>query len=115
MNQFCFEQLCYAFIELFKHSPRIHEKSKLQQDELLDLLRILLDLIDLVDEAVVSLGSWVEASRLCSDVDPDDTPLVALALQMPGKLWTNDEPLRTHLIRMGFSNFFNTSKTTFLN
>lgn len=33
----------FAFIELFKHSPRIQDKSKLPSDELLNLLRIILD------------------------------------------------------------------------
>ncbi len=99
----------FTFVELFKHSPRIQEKSKLDADDLFYLLRMIINKIELVDESVVSLGCWIEASRLCRDVDKADTAFVALSLQFNGKLWTKDKLINSHLIRNGFTQFFDPS------
>ena len=55
---------------------------------------------------MISLGTWVEAARLCREIDPADIAFVALALQLNGKLWTRDAQLRDHLARNGFTDFF---------
>lgn len=93
-------------VELFEHAPRIQEKTRLSRVNLLDLLNIILGHIDFLDDGLISGGSWVEAARLCRDVDMDDIAFVALTLEMEGRLWTRDNRLRTHLVRNGFSNFF---------
>lgn len=104
--EFNFYSTHVLVVELFDHSPRIQEKSSLTSERLRDLLRIVLNRVTLVDDAVISIGSWVEAMRLCSDVDMDDLPFVALALEFRAPLWTRDARLKTHLIKKGFSNFF---------
>ena len=51
-------------------------------------------------------GLSVEARRLCRDVDLKDTPFVALALYLDGRLWTGDDVLKTSLKAKGFDRFF---------
>ena len=96
----------YLVVELFEHAPRIHEKTQLSRDQQLDLLNIILGNLRLIDDDLISVGSWVEAARLCRGVDMDDIAFVALTLEMNGRLWTRDRPLRSHLLRHGFFSFF---------
>ncbi len=96
----------FSLVELFKHSPRVQAKSKLTPDDLFESFRIIINMVRFVDEDVVSLGSWVEASRLCKDVDPADMPFVALSLHFDCKLWSKDNTLKNHLTQKGFSSFF---------
>src|SRR2546430_2169828 len=45
--------------------------------------------------ANIPVGTWVEAHRLCKDIDEKDTVYVALTLQLDGQFWTQDEKLKT--------------------
>lgn len=96
-------------VELFDHSPRIQEKTHLDAERLREFLRIVLNKVRLMDDGVISISSWVEAMRLCRDVDMDDLSFVALALELEAQLWTRDTRLKTHLVRNGFTNFFEPS------
>ncbi len=96
----------FAVVELFEHSPRIQERSHLPREQLLDLLALIVGRVGLRNDGIISLGTWVEASRLCRGVDSGDIPFVALALELKGRLWTRDKRLKNHLIRNGFSEFF---------
>jgi len=62
--------------------------------------------VDFVNEANISLGAWIEARRLCKDVDQRDTPYVALTLHLDGRLWTEDTVLKQGLRAKGFNNFY---------
>ena len=57
-----------------------------RQDELLECLYELLARVRFVEEGSIPLGTWMEARRLCRDVDPKDTPFVALALHLEAHL-----------------------------
>ena len=96
----------YVVVELFEHSPRIQRKSRLSKEKMLEVLTILIGQIRLLDDGLISIGSWIEARRLTRDVDMDDITFVALALELSARLWTRDQPLKSHLIRNGFSNFY---------
>ncbi len=96
----------YVVVELFKHSPRIQRKTRLNNESLLEVLSILIAQVRLIDDGFISVGSWIEARRLTKDVDMDDIAFVALCLELDGVLWTKDEALRSHLIRNGFSDFY---------
>ena len=93
-------------VELFEHSARIQEISRLEIHDIIDVLRIILSHVRLIDDGFISIGSWVEAMRLCSGVDMDDLSFVALALELNCPLWTHDLRLKRHLIKNGFSSFF---------
>jgi hypothetical protein len=82
----------YLFVELFKHKTRLARAAGLADDELLDALHALENRLEFVNEANISLGMWMEAHRLCRDVD--------------GRLWTEDAQLKQALHAKGFHNFF---------
>jgi len=48
---------------------------------------------------------FIEAYRLCNDVDENHTTCVALTLELSGLLWTRDEELKSGLRRRGFDRF----------
>lgn len=96
----------FFLVELFKHKERIARASALPEEDLLECLYELLARVHFVDEGAVPLGTWVEARRLCCDVDVKDTPFVALTLHLDGRLWTADDSLKAGLQAKGFDRFF---------
>lgn len=96
----------FFLVELFKHKERIAQISELEADELLECLYELLARVNFVEEGSVPVGTWMEARRLCRDVDPKDMPFVALALHLDGRLWTADDELKSGLRLKGFDRFF---------
>ena len=96
----------FVIVELFKHKDRIIAASGLSENEILEALHILAQRVDFRDESLCAVGEWMEAWRLCKDVDPKDVAYVALAIHLGAKLWTFDEELRRGLEQRGFSSFF---------
>ena len=95
----------FFLVELFKHKERIAQASTLPESDLLECLYELLARVHFVDEGGIPIGTWMEARRLCRDVDPKDTPFVALTLHLDGQLWTGDNELATALRAKGFDRF----------
>jgi predicted nucleic acid-binding protein len=96
----------FFLVELFKHKERIAAATELSEDDLLECLHELLARIDFVEEGSIPIGTWMEARRLCRDVDLKDTPFIAMTLHLDGRLWTGDEALKTALRAKGFNRFF---------
>ena len=105
-----FTRDCYGprflLVELFKHKERIARATELREDELLECLHELLARIHFVEEGAIPMGTWMEARRLCRDVDAKDTPFVALSLHLDCRLWTSDEELKAGLRAKRFDRFF---------
>jgi predicted nucleic acid-binding protein len=96
----------FFLVELFKHTERIVEASALTADELLECLYELLVRVRFLEEGAFPIGTWMEARRLCQEVDPKDAPFVAITLHVSGRLWTYDSELKTGLRVRGFDRFF---------
>ena len=96
----------FLFVELFKHKERIVRASELAEEDLLECLHELLARVQFVEEGSVPLNIWMEARRLCRDIDPKDTPFVALTLHLDGRLWTSDEELKAGLRAKGIDRFY---------
>ena len=96
----------FLFVELFKHKERLARAARFGEEELQSGLQSLVSRIEFVNEANIPVGTWMEAHRLCKDVDEKDTPYVALTLHMDGRLWTDDDVLKTGLGARGFDRFF---------
>jgi predicted nucleic acid-binding protein len=96
----------FVFTELFKHKERILAATSLSEDELLEALNSLFAHIQFLDESAIPIGHWLEARRLCVDIDEKDTPFVALALYLNAPLWTEDDELKEGLGAKGFKSFF---------
>jgi len=96
----------FIIVELFKHAPKIQKVTKLSRDEVLESLSSIVNRIKFYEEDLISIGNWVEAFRLCRDVDEKDTPYIALTLELEAELWTNDDELKIGLKRKGFNTFY---------
>lgn len=103
-----YEFFCPRFllVELFKHKERLKDETTFEEEDLLNCLHEMLSRIHFIDEGSIAMGTWMEARRLCLDVDPKDTPFVALALHIDASLWTTDEELKSGLHAKGFQRFF---------
>jgi predicted nucleic acid-binding protein len=64
---------------LFKHKERIAQASALSESELLECFYELQARVRFIEEGTIPIGTWMEARRLCREVDPKDAPFVALA------------------------------------
>lgn len=96
----------YLFVELFKHKERLARATRLSEGDLLEALHTLTSGLEFITETDIPLGTWMEAHRLCSGVDEDDTPYVALTLHLEGRLWTEDKELKIGLRAKGFDSFY---------
>lgn len=96
----------FLIVEIFKYKQLIVSKSKETEEEVYELLAIILQKIRFVNEEVISLGNIIHAHRLCNDIDEKDTPFVALTLELEGKFWTRDKPIKEGLKAKGFNEFF---------
>ena len=96
----------FLFVELFKHKERMVRASRLPEMEIVEALHALVARLAFHDEALVPLGIWVEALRLCAPTDEKDTSYVALALHLDADLWTEDAELKAGLRSRGFNRFF---------
>ena len=96
----------FLFVELFKHKERLLNASGLPELDLLAGLHTLLNQLTFVHEDDISVGTWMEAYRLCKGIDVNDTPYVALTLHMDGRFWTEDKELKTALRTRNFDRFF---------
>lgn len=96
-------------IELFKHKSRIEDFSGLAEKELLELLYELLSGVEFINEAYIPFACWQQAHRLLLDVDPNDTPYVALTIHLDASLWTDDRRLIEGLAAKGFLNCVSTA------
>lgn len=96
----------FIIVELFKHALKIQNATKLSRDEVLELLSSIINQIKFYDEDLISVGSWIEAFRLCRETDEKDAPYIALSLELKAKVWTNDKKLKIGLRKKGFDNFY---------
>ncbi len=96
----------YLIVELFEHKHRIVANTGCPEAEILVYLHEILKRIEFVDEETIHTRSYVEAFRLCRDVDEEDVPFVALALELDAELWTDDKRLKNGLRKKGFDQFY---------
>ena len=95
-----------VLVEIFKHKTRITELSQLSEDEVVQLFYRLLRRLEMYKEDLITSSNRLSAYQLCQDVDKEDTPHVALTLELNGILWTGDKKLKEGLIRKGFDRFY---------
>lgn len=74
----------FLLVEIFKHKEKILKNNLQLEDEFYEYLNILLNRISFVNEDFISIGNYMEAYRLCKDVDEKDVPFVALTIELGG-------------------------------
>lgn len=84
--------------EIDRYSEKIEKYSKLNKSQLQICKSLLLNSIQFVSEDLISSNCWLNAFNLTENIDEDDTPFVALALQMKTKLWSGDKKLSNGLL-----------------
>jgi predicted nucleic acid-binding protein len=99
----------YLIVEIFKHKERILKNAKGDEDETIEFLNSILHKIHFVSEELISIENFILAYHLCKNVDENDTPFVALALEFEALIWTKDNILKQGLIKNGFNLFFEIS------
>lgn len=84
----------YVMGEIFEKKEKILWYSALSEAELYDLFYRIFEKIRFVTETLISQGNRQKAYELCRDIDEDDTPIIALALQLNAVIWTGDKNLK---------------------
>lgn len=96
----------FVFIELFDKKEKLLKHSRLSETELLELLHRIFHQINFISEATLSIENKKEAYSYCKDIDEEDTPIVALALELKAEIWSGDEKLMKGLKKKGFNRFY---------
>ena len=96
----------FLIVEIFKHKEKVIRLTKASEDEVNEYLNKSLRNIHFVNEELISTANFIEAYKLCKDIDEKDTPFIALTLELEGVLWTSDKKLTEGLTRKGFTDFF---------
>ncbi len=81
-NDLVFYTPNFLVSELFTHGQRLREKSNLSDEEFIELFDRLVRKLYFVNEETLDTANLIQAYRLCNDIDPKDTLLVALAFYM---------------------------------
>ena len=95
----------FVFFEIFKHKEKILKCTKESEEEVYGFLGKVLKRISFVKEEVISAENYEKANALCKGIDENDTPFVALALEIDVYLLTGDEKLKKDLKNKGFNRF----------
>lgn len=98
----------YLYIELFKHKDKILKVSKLSESELLEVFYALIRRVAFINESHIPKDIYQFAYELVKDIDPNDTPFVALNTHLNAYLWTGDLQLRDKLKTKGYQNVIST-------
>jgi predicted nucleic acid-binding protein len=87
--------------ELRRYAPKITTYSQLDSKTLAIIEELVLSTINFVAEESISQSSWIQAFALTKDIDEDDTPFIALGIELNAKLWTGDKVLSNGLSKKG--------------
>ena len=96
----------FVFLEIFKHKEKILRCTKESEESVYGFFGKILSKIHFVKEDLVSFENYDFAYNLCKGIDENDTPFIALALEIDGYFLTGDSKLKKHLRIQGFNRFF---------
>jgi predicted nucleic acid-binding protein len=78
------------------------------------LIRTIFKRIETIDADLISSNSWEKAFNYTKDVDENDTPFVALCLDLESPLWTGDKKLAEGLKQKRIDWIYDTEKLKLL-
>ena len=108
-NYFQFYSCDYLKIEILKHRNKLQKLTKLDEFELVELEVLITANINFINEGILPKELIKKTLTLLNDIDPNDTPFVALAEHLDAQLWTGDLKLYNGLKSRKFKNIMNTT------
>jgi predicted nucleic acid-binding protein len=96
----------FTIIELFKRRDALLKKAKSPEASVLGFLEEAIECVNFVSVSDISVGTFLEAYRICRATDRNDTAFIALTLHLDGVLWTRDDTLKVGLTKQGFTRLF---------
>ena len=100
--------------ELSRHKIKLLKLTKLPEDDLAELETLITKNISFINEALIPPSLLQSAEQLVHDIDPNDTPFVALTEHLNAILWTGDKELLEGLKAKHFRNIISTQDLYFL-
>ena len=101
VNRFEFFTTSYLLEELDTHHDKLKKISGINDSDIKYLKRILFNHIEFIDPNLIHPDNWQNAYNLVKDIDENDTPFVALSLEIQAYLWTGDKKLNRALKQKG--------------
>lgn len=111
---FQFYSCNYLLTEIRRHRNKLLKLTKLTEEKLAELEGLVTLNITFIDERLLPPALLLKTENLLKSIDPNDTPFVALAKHLEGKLWTGDMQLYTGLKIKRFKNIVTTAELSLL-
>ena len=99
----------YLKKEIHRHIGKIRQYSKLNDDDLFELISLVESRIFFIDEELLPTSVIIEAREWVAGVDFDDFAFVAIAAHLDGRLWTGDKKLSNGLRQKGYNRLITTA------
>ena len=95
--------------EIRKHYHRIRVISGLTLEQIKETELQLCKYIIFVSPEQISQEVWIASEKLVRDIDPKDTPYIAVARHFRCTLWSGDKQLMKGLIQKNFKDILSTA------
>ena len=100
--------------EILRHRRKLLSLTKLSEEKLIEIEGFVTDNITFINEKLLSKTLFEKTELLLRDIDPDDTPFVALTKHLDGILWTGDLKLYNGLKSKRFKKIITTAELSLL-
>jgi predicted nucleic acid-binding protein len=100
----------FLLVEIEKYTSKIEKISNQTPEEIEVIKSLVLSKITFISEELIFEENWKKAYNLTIDVDENDTPFGALALQLNAKLWSGDKKLNKGLLLKQSSVIYSTQE-----
>jgi len=113
-GHFKFYSCHYLQTEIHQHRNKLLKLTKLTEENLTELERLVTHNITFIDERLLPQALLVKTESILKLIDLTDTPFLALTKHLEGHLWTGDMRLYNGLKAKRFKNILTTSELSIL-